>query len=520
MLALLFALLFCHTLGKVTLPAFYGSHMVFQRDKPMVVRGWSNHPEVVIEFMGQQYTAQTKDQAFSIALPARKLNGTGSSFSIKDNDSSLVIEDVLFGDVVVCSGQSNMELQVMWTIQQQTICSEAEKYTNNIRFLTVANEDAYNNVTTPQSDFKVSLPWSRPSYGVVCGFSAVCYYYAANLLRDFDSNLVFGLVDSSWGATAMEVWMPAKSLTDCPVKGMETAAENNPDPGLAYLSGESLGLVPSMPTTLYNSMIHPLITFPISTILWYQGESNAGNPVFLRVCFPFFINSWRSAWTQGTNGATDPQLPFIFAQISSWSAGDNGVIATARYAQESGLTLPKVAMVVTADKGDPSGSIHPIHPPWKDDVGLRAALAGANIVYGDKSRPTSGPKVRSVKVYPWDASWGNYHYGIPSGLCTMFPCLGVTVTFDEEVVLASNYGGKTGYPNGFDFVSEDTRFFQPATFIGLIDTVTIQLNVTWTGSSAPQSLKTLRYGWHDYPALQIYSRGGLPVGPFNVTLPK
>ena len=89
-------------------------------------------------------------------------------------------------------------------------------------------------------------------------------------------------------------------------------------------------------------------------------------------------------------------------------------------------------MVVAADIADPAGSYHPIHPPWKAELGRRAWLWADNAVYGNASSPTSGPRVVATTWDVWDASWGDYHHGTGSNsyVCMVciffFKCVGVT----------------------------------------------------------------------------------------------
>lgn len=258
------------------------------------------------------------------------------------------------------------------------------------------------------------------------------------------------------------------------------------------------------------------------------------------------IDSWRQNWV--ANAGTDPVIPFIYAQISStfiffhpltllgWSAGDSGVVSELRYAQQSGLTRPGTAMVVTADKGnqndvprfniftgDPAGILHPIHPPWKKDVGYRASIAARNLMYGENV-PLSGPRVVSAAVHWWDKSWGNFHYGMSGEPgCTIFSCIGITVTFDQQILAANNYGAQFGYPNGFKLVHENGVSFQPLSFLGTVEgnPFAIQLNITWTfGTPQNPQFKTLYYGWGDYPSLVLYNSFSQPAPPFNITISK
>jgi len=176
-------------------------------------------------------------------------------------------------------------------------------------------------------------------------------------------------------------------------------------------------------------------------------------------------------------------------------------------------------MAVAADRNDPAGPWHPIHPPWKADVGYRTALVAQNIMYGNPTIPVQGPRVIGSNVWPWDKSWGHFHYDMEGGACGVFLCVGITVKFDQKVTINDKYGSLWGYPNGFDIVHADGRTVQPATLLGLVDPYTIQLNATWTfDSPTSKTMKTLHYGWHDFPALVLYNSFGQPALPFNLSL--
>ena len=134
------------------LPAYIGSSMVLQQGKPVYLHG-TDTPQttITVDFLQQQYTTQAgSDGQWSIRLP-QQASGVGPiSIRISGTGPAQVLQDVLFGDVIVCSGQSNMELPVIATVNQSDYANNSTQYANNIRLLQVATSDAYYNVTTPQ----------------------------------------------------------------------------------------------------------------------------------------------------------------------------------------------------------------------------------------------------------------------------------------------------------------------------------------------------------------------------------
>ncbi|MFA6291852.1 MAG: sialate O-acetylesterase [Victivallales bacterium] len=153
------------------------------------------------------------------------------------------------------------------------------------------------------------------------------------------------------------------------------------------------------PTELYNGMIAPLAKYPITGVIWYQGESNTGRPDLYRSLFPAMIDGWRQEWNQGN-------FPFLFVQLASYTRHTPALRVTVtkpsqpqesqwaelQEAQLMALSLPNTAMAVTVDIGDSFD----IHPKNKQEVGRRLALAARHIVNGEKL-VYSGPIYDSMK---------------------------------------------------------------------------------------------------------------------------
>lgn len=268
----------------------------------------------------------------------------------------------------------------------------------------------------------------------------MCYYFGVEQVRRH-SNTPIGMIASSWGGTAIAVWMSPEALAACkkatvanPLSQQQQQEQEqeqlegreehwiqlpwrNPDQSAAT----SASACPIAPSSLYNSMIHPLLPLAVSGYLWYQGEANAANPWGYQCAFPSMITTWREAWAQARPSATaagtaaSAATPFIFVQLAPWPANENGVLPVQRYAQLNALAVPNVGMVVAADIGDPAGTNHPIHPPYKQEVARRAAVIAENLVHGDAAVPTLGPVPVNVSWDPWEPSWGDYHHGIAEG---------------------------------------------------------------------------------------------------------
>lgn len=552
----------------LTLPTIFHSSMVLQHSQPTAFWGfaWPGQ-RVSVALSGVAPIVATADPAngrFDVALPPQPPSLTPRTLAVTANTQKLTLTDVVFGSVYVCSGQSNMGLQVAATINATQEIAAAGSHGTGLRLMQVALEDSYWNVTTPQDNLTASIPWGRASPMNVAGFSALCFYFGAEQVQRYPIMPV-GMIASAWGGTAIETWMTPQALSACgnplasgtsgsmDVRNISLGAlYTNPDPGLGIYKlpdatapppkHPTPGACPSLPSTLFNGMIAPLLTLHLDGFLWYQGESNAGAPEQYAKCFPEMIRDWRKRWAAPA-GTSANEVPFIFAQIAPWPDHDVGIIAGIRFAQQTALKLPKVGMVVTADIGDPAGTFHPIHPPWKQEDARRAALVAENLVHNKTEVALHGPLVQSVSWDEWNPSWGGFHHGIKAGVCALdngWICGGLQVKFDRPIVIRQSYGGQYGARHGFELWNNITGIaalggtsagsrqlasplctdckkcpcWQPLEF-SVIDSHTLQLNTTFI-SGTPASL---RYAQHDYPTMVVFDSDGRPAPPFNVTIP-
>ena len=422
-----------------------------------------------------------------------------------------------------------------------------------LRVFQVATLDEYSNTTTPQVNLTASIPWSRASPASIPGMSAMCYLFGAHAVSA--RGIPIGLMANAWGGVAIQVYMSPASLAKCgaaaslpPTHAERIGAASLPgasraDAALASIAAAELAFAranglgsPTNGSCLYNSMVYPLFSVPIRGILWYQGESNAGDPVGYQCLQREMISDWRTHWAAAGSAA---DTPFLFVQLSAWPTGSTThVLPIMRVAVEQTLRdLPRVGMVVAADIADPAGAYHPIHPPWKAELGRRAWLWADAVIYGNASSPTSGPRPVSAVWDAWAPSWGDsWHFGSGgnSYVCesTTWTCAGVRVTFDAPVQLRSlyvpgptsqterAYGFVQGPASGFELLQDgtETAWSQRAPITAIsADGRTVFLNTTWIG---PQKMPTvLKYAWQDYPdAMPLEGAGALPVGPFNLTL--
>jgi sialate O-acetylesterase len=166
--------------AALMLPSIYGSSMVLQRGAPVQLWGTETPGAgITVTAAGTQYKAQADASTgiWSVVLPAQPGSTVPTTISIASSTGdSATLSDVVYGDVFVCSGQSNMELTVVDTLDQAATAANATALGPMVRLLQVALMDTYFNVTTPQNNLTASIPWARASPANVPNFSAFCYF--------------------------------------------------------------------------------------------------------------------------------------------------------------------------------------------------------------------------------------------------------------------------------------------------------------------------------------------------------
>jgi len=467
--------------ADVKLHGLFSENMVLQQGLPVPVWGWADEGEVVtVKFRGQQAKVTTKNGKWIVRL--KKLKAGGPDDLTVTGKNTLSLKNVLVGEVWICSGQSNME----WPLRASFEAEKEIAATANsmVRLYTVPKLKA----KEPVADIKAS--WQECHPQTTPGFSAVAYYFGRDLQKA--RGVPVGLIHTSWGGSPAEVWMSQDVLAANYQKAIlddyaaswkkyeEASAQfQQEETDLKKEGKTSTRKAPSppywKPVELYNGMIAPLVPFAIKGAIWYQGESNAGRAHQYRTLYPDMIKNWRRDWGQGDFTFLAVQLaPFKKIQEqpgeSDW--------AELREAQNLATkVLPKVGIAVITDVGDEKD----IHPKKKEPVGARLALAARGIAYGEKIT-YAGPTYKSVKFKE-----------------------------DKAIVSFDHVGGgleaKDGELKGISIAEEDTKFVWAKAEVQGNNVVV----------SSPQVAKpvAVRFGWADYPVVNLWNKEGLPASPFR-----
>jgi sialate O-acetylesterase len=355
--------------AQLRLPAIISSGMVLQQNDSATLWGWAGPGEKVFVLTSWNYksdstiTGNGAKWRIKVKTPAA---GGPYTITINSRANPVVLQNIMIGEVWVCSGQSNME----WSYNNGEKDTRAELpvcATNSIHFFQVPKSTA----DAPQDDLKGQ--WVSCDSNTLKSFSAVGYFFGKRLLQQL--NVPIGLINTSWGGTPAEVWTPEDLVVNDGV--LKTAA--------AKLTPANWW--PNEPGKTYNAMIAPLTRFSIAGAIWYQGESNANTSDTYNKLLTTMINAWRSAWKK--------DFPFYYVQIAPYKYGNYNVGALLQEAQAKTLSHPNTGMVVITDLIDSVTNIHPSH---KREVGNRLANWALAETYRRPKVLYKSPEFKSIKV--------------------------------------------------------------------------------------------------------------------------
>ncbi|RRA47956.1 sialate O-acetylesterase [Acidipila sp. EB88] len=382
---------------------------------PIHIWGTADPGEQVRVALHGQQGAATADALGKWSVFLRPEHAGGPYTVSVQASNTITLSDVLVGDVWFASGQSNMEFPLKG-FGADTPMKDSEKEiaaaTHPMIHLLLVK-----NVASEYEQRDQDATWTVCSPETAVNFSAVAYFFGRAIAEKEQTPV--GLIDASWGGTPVAAWLSYDALSTDPGLAPElaarvpmvetqadvpamTAAETRED-AAAKAAGKPAPKHPwhpqpgsYAPAGNFNGMVAPFLDYTIKGFLWYQGETDSSPqraPSYERA-FGDMITDWRSRWREG-------DLPFLFVQISSFTSTPYESWGIVREAQRRTLKLANTGMVVSTDIGQADN----VHPPDKQTVGARMALAGRAIAYGEKLE-YSGPIFReataegtSLRVY-------------------------------------------------------------------------------------------------------------------------
>lgn len=480
------------TSADVRLPALFTDHMVIQRGVPIHIWGWAEPGEKVSVALATDHASGNADKDGKWQFDLKPLPAGGPDTLTVAGNNTLSRRDVLVGDVWLCGGQSNME----FTLKRADNGAEtaAASPDPKLRLFKVHT----NKADQPAAD--VSGEWSVAGPDTTPNFSAVGYFFGRDLRRA--ENVPIGLISDNVGGTTAQAWTRAAVLdADPDLKKLyvDTVASDQAAHDVAMARYEAAlakakasgakeptkpyGFWPS--SILYNGMIAPLTPFRIRGVIWYQGESNTHDPAGYRQLLPAMIKDWRAQWNE-------PRMPFLIVQLAAFgsSSGNGMAWAETREAQQAAAqNLPNVGIAVIIDLG----SKHQIHYTDKEPVGDRLALLARKMVYGERNLVASGPTFDDMLV---DGSKVIIKFANVGDGLTIKGGLSAGVTVPGDTLVGFAIAGANG-----QFVTADAKIVAK-------DTVE-----AWSPQVAQP--RTVRYGFANFPKVNLWNKNGLPAAPFR-----
>lgn len=499
--------------GGLQMPITYTDNMVLQRNQELTIQGTANVGEEVTVRITRHDAAQGKTQKnkkkgaqprhvralkTEVATATATADDNGHwevklapqraennlTLMVSTDDKQLVYNNVAFGEVWLCSGQSNME----FTLQEATTAKrDIPKAKNpNIRFFDMkarwrTNPIAWNTSTLDSINhlnYFADTKWTTCTPETAKQFSAIAYYFAQTLQDSLQCAV--GLICNAVGGSPTESWVSRAALDEHFPQIMRNWTENDfvqqwvrerAKQNISNAANPKAQRHPYDPCYLYESGIEPLAQYPVKGVLWYQGESNANNFTTHERLFKLLVNSWRENWNNA-------ELPFYYVQLSSLNRPG---WTWFRDSQRRLLgELPNVAMAVSSDKGD---SLN-VHPTQKQPIGERLARIALHNLYGYENVVPSGPLVKSATL-------------VGEGI--------VRLAFDYANGLTTADGK---HPSTFE-IAEEEGLYKPAE-------ARIEGNTVVVMSAEVKHPRYVRYAWQPFTRANLINGEQLPASTFRI----
>lgn len=460
LIAMVFTLFSPIAQAKIKLPAIVSSNMVLQRNTTVNIWGWANpHEKINIKASWLKEAIHIEADKDGNWKTQVKTTNSKAAQSMVLNDISL--SNILFGEVWLCSGQSNMQDPVKGFEAMPVFGSNmaiVQSTNPNLRLFTVERVGS----ETPLKDISRYSPWQEANPENVATFSAVAYFYGEQLQKIL--GVPVGLIHTSWGASTIQAWMSNEVLSQYQkVEVKQADLTKHPN---------------QTPTALFNAMLSPLIPYTIKGAIWYQGESNRTEPELYKKLFPAMVKEWRELWGIGN-------FPFYYVQIAPFAYGHPDATqkpensAYIREVQQQCLDLiPNSGMAVTLDVGEE----FVIHPAKKKEVADRLLFNALAQTYGFKGVSYASPAYDSL-IIKNDAIFLKFKHA-DGGLYTPDGLKGFEIAGSDKVF----------YPADAKIVNK--------------------YQVKVTSAKVPQPV-AVRYAWRNWVVGTLFSNYLLPASSFR-----
>ena len=453
--------------AKVTLPDIISDYMVLQQNSEVAVWGKAlPKSKVTIKASwndDHETTVSCDRQGNWKAYLKTPSAGGPYTLTFDDGEGAVGINDVLTGEVWLCTGQSNMVMP-MKGFKGQPVEDAAgyivkAKPSVPIRMCTIKRNPS--NVELESCEGK----WYNHTPVNVSKTSAVAYFFARQIQEYLD--VPVGIIITAWGGSTIESWMSRDVLK-----------KYSSELDLSILDNEVKPETPNRhPCYLYNGMLHPLADYGIKGTIWYQGCSNRNRHEQYKRLQPDFVKMLRELFGK-------EELPFYYVQIApySYDGADKINAALLREAQADGLnTIPNCGMVVSMDCGDDNC----IHPARKKPIGDRLAYLALEDTYGLEGIDVKAPTYKSMEIKDGKAF----------------------ITFN---VGNMGIGPKGDKLDGFEIAGEDKVFHKAVAKINGKKSDTIVV-----ASKKVSKPVAVRYGFRNVAPASVFNNFGIPAAPFR-----
>lgn len=351
--------------GDLKVAHVFSDHAVLQRETSAPVWGWGKPGAKVTvntSWDGKTTSATVaKDGSWRVKVTTGKAGGS-YAITVRSGKESVTISDVAFGEVWLCSGQSNMEMpmrgfgfQEIEGFREHLL--EASEYASRIRIFNIKADTTH----VAQADVQATWQYTQPD--VFCESSAVGYLFAKRLTKNLD--VPVGIIVNAWGGSRIEPWMSWDAV--------EQAGVSEEELKTIKALHERAGGWPQSTATCWNGRVLPVAGYPIKGIIWYQGCSNIGQDCYDKLQTSM-VKLWREAWGLG-------DIPFIYALLAPYEHGDVNGRWRPRFVRtqmDALKTTPNSYAVCT----ETLGTDITVHPPYKQEVADMMAMRALNCAYG------------------------------------------------------------------------------------------------------------------------------------------
>jgi len=473
--------------GGLKLASVFMNHMVFQQKANIRVWGKADSGAEVIGVFNKQVEKCVTSESGNWALTFDPVL-SGGPYTIKvsaNNQQTVVLDDILVGELWVCAGQSNMEFLLKDAANASVDISKSNNANVrlfNLKGIVKPDDSKWDSVSLDKINKLEFLEgkWKSCDPENATDFSAIGYYFGKMLNENL--NVPVGLIQVTVGGAPIEAFIDRKTLefdpqlVDVLYKWKQNdfimdwcrqrAALN------ISLSKNEFQRHPFEPAYIYETGIQQLAGLPVRGVIWYQGESNTHNAEHYQAAFPALVQSWRKVFG-------NPEMPFYFAQLSSLNRPSWPYFRDVQ--RQLSLSVPYSGMVVTSDLGD---SLN-VHPNRKREVGERFA------------------KLALAKVY-----WQKFEYSGPEVVNFRQTTEQIRIQFNHAVQL------KTADQS-------TVREFELAGPNGIFESVKATLGGNEIVIHAEiKEVQKIRYGWKPFSRGNLVNEAGLPASTFAIEINK